>query len=132
GLFRWPVRAEPGLLRLGPPHKLSLPGAFCKLACSRDGRVIGSAQFQGAMVLHTDLPDQPVRLGPHNDVRFVAVSPDGQWVATGSFSGTGVKIWEAAGGRLVKELPLAASAVAFSPDGKWLATTAGNGCLWEV
>jgi WD40 repeat protein len=135
GLLRWPVQADaasPELLRVGPPHKLSVPGPICHVACSHDGRVIAVSQWDGGRVLHADRPDQPVRLGPHDDARYVAVSPDGRWVATGSHSRTGVKIWDAWSGELAKELPLDGSCVGFSPDGTWLATTGGGLRLWAV
>jgi WD40 repeat protein len=135
GLLRWPVRAEPASprsLRVGPPSRFTAPGSNCGLACDLGGRVIASAQFQGAIVVHADHPDQPVRLEPHDDVRHLAVSPDGRMVATGSFSGRGVKIWEARRGDLIKELPVDQSNVCFSPDGKWLVTTGGRPRLWAV
>jgi WD40 repeat protein len=66
-------------------------------------------------------------------VRYVAVSPDGRLVATGSHNGTKVKIWDTSDGSLVKELPVEyASFVRFSPDGKWLATSGGGCRLWVV
>ena len=66
-------------------------------------------------------------------MRYTAVSPDGQWAATGSHGYTKVKIWAVRTGTLVKELPLEmGSQVGFSPDGKWLATTGGGLSLWEV
>src|SRR5262249_46956764 len=60
---------------------------------------------------------------PQTDVRFVAVSPDGRWVATGSHSGGGVKVWEAATGRLVQSWPRDGLEMLahFSPDGRRLA-----------
>ncbi|MBI3408129.1 MAG: tetratricopeptide repeat protein [Planctomycetes bacterium] len=70
-----------------------------------------------------------MRLEPHDDARYVAVSPDGRWVATGSHNGTGVKIWEARSGAFVKELPVDMTRVGFSPDGKWLWTWLR---LWAV
>jgi WD40 repeat protein len=66
---------------------------------------------------------------------MVSVSHDGRWVATGSWWGTGAKVWDAATGRLIKDLVPTQSMVGvrFSPDGKWLATTAGGVCrLWAV
>ena len=136
GLFRWPVqsdKASPGLLRIGPPQKLSVPGPICHVAGSGDGRVIAVSQFQGGRVLHADRPDQPVPIGPHADARYVAVSRDGRWVVTGSHSGTAVKIWEARTGELVKELLVdGGSRVGFSPNGKWLATNGGGLRLWAV
>jgi eukaryotic-like serine/threonine-protein kinase len=130
GLLRWPIQAEPAspaLLRLGPPQKLSVPGSGAQVACSLDGQVIASAQFQSGLVLHAERPDQPVPLGPHDDVRYIAVSPDGRLVATGSQTRTGVKIWDAQSGKPVKELPADGSYVGFSPNGKWLIA---NGRLW--
>ncbi len=136
GLLRWPVQMDPasiGLVRVGPPQKLALPGSICEIALSQDGRVIASAQFQGGLVLHADHPNQPVRLSPHGDVRYIDVSPDGQWVATGSHNGTKVKIWEARTGQLMQTLPVeAGSRVAFSPDGQWLATSGEGARLWAV
>jgi eukaryotic-like serine/threonine-protein kinase len=136
GLLRWPVEtdhASPGLLRIGLPRKLPVPGPVCHIASSADGRVIAVSQFQGGRVLHSDRPDQPVSLGPHEDARYVAVSPDGRWVGTGSHIGTAVKIWVAQTGKLEKELLVdGGSRVGFSPDGKWLATTGGELRLWAV
>jgi tetratricopeptide (TPR) repeat protein len=60
-------------------------------------------------------------------VRYIAVSPDGRLVATGSHTRTGVKIWDAQSGKPVKELPADGSRVGFSPNGKWLMA---NGRLW--
>jgi WD40 repeat protein len=136
GLFRWPVQGDPasaGLVRIGPPHKLSLPGSDCQIAISGDGRVIASAQYAGGLVLHSDHPDQPVRLSGHRDVRSIGVSRDGQWVATGSHNGTKVKIWQAETGHLTTTLPVETGSLAtFSPDGRWLATSADGGRLWAV
>jgi eukaryotic-like serine/threonine-protein kinase len=131
GLFSWPIDTKPGsgTLRLGPGQKIPLPSADARFAQSRDGRVLASAQFDGALVLHADQPDQPIKLKPHGDVRNVAVSPDGRWVATGRFSLPGsVKLWEVAGKnqtvtyRPVRELmiPFGCCRPAFSPDGKCL------------
>jgi hypothetical protein len=90
---------------------------------SRDGRVIAAATDTTVLVLHADRPRQTVRLGPHPDVRCLAVSPDGRFVATASFGGPhGIKVWEAASGRQVTELlpGLGHMVVGFTPDGKHL------------
>ena len=105
------------------------------MAQSLDGRVIVSAQLDGAFLLRADHPEQPLQLRPHGDVRYVAVSPDGKWAATGSHGPSlVVKIWEVDTGKLVKTLRTGGgSRVAFSPDGQWLATgTAAEYCIWEV
>jgi serine/threonine protein kinase/WD40 repeat protein len=138
GLFRWPIQPDPvsaGLVRIGPPQRLPLPPVWAGIGCTPDGRVVASAQFWGALVWRRDRPGQPIRLAPHEDARYVSVSPDGRWVATGSHGHGGVKVWDAATGRRVVDLipptPLRVQ-VGFSPDGKWLATH-GNVCrLWAV
>ena len=56
GLWRWPLQAEaisPGLMHVGPPQRLPVPGTSLGIARSRDGRVIASTQQWGAYVLHT-------------------------------------------------------------------------------
>ena len=68
----------------------------------------------------------------HSDwVRSVAISPDGQLLASGSSDKT-IKIWNLGSGRLLRTLtghsdPV--GSVAFSPDGQLLAS--GGGC-WSL
>ena len=130
GLFRRPIRRDPatGVVHVGAPEKLPVPGAAAAFAQSADGRVLASAQFQGAVVLHADQPDRLIPLGPQTDVRHVAVSPYGQWVATGGFGHPGgAMVWEAQTGRLEKDMSDIGCfcQVVFSPDGKRLLTCAG-------
>jgi len=129
GLFRRTIRRDQatGLLQVGAPEKLPVAGVPNMIAQSRDGRVLASAQFQGAVVWHADQPDRLIKLGPHADARNVTVSPDGQWVATGGFGAPGgAKVWEARTGKPVKDLPVGSNCyVVFSPDGKRLLTNAG-------
>jgi WD40 repeat protein len=138
GIFRWPLRPDPasaGVLRLGPPRRLRLPGtAGTQIACSADGRVVASAHRWGALVLDDERPDRPVRLEPQEDARAVALSPDGRWVATGSQTGGGVKVWDARTGEVVRELIPQEDGVrvGFSPDGHWLATRGSGLRLWAV
>jgi len=134
GLRRWPVRIDsmsPECIRLGPPQKLSVPGSIFDLAVSKDGKIIGSAQSNGAFVLHTDRPKYPIRLTPHPDARYVAASPDGKWMATGSHAGS-TRIWDAENGKLIKDLAGAGWRVNVSPNGKWLGTVLGGFRLWVV
>jgi WD40 repeat protein len=131
GLLRWPVCADPaapGLLRIGPPRLLSLFGDAGNVSSSRDGRVIATAGLhQGALILHSDRLDAPIHL-VHGDVWSVGVSPDGRFVATGCQHAAGVKIWDAATGKLLRDLfPQEIGCFAhFSPDGRWLSIGCGG------
>jgi hypothetical protein len=79
-------------------------------------------------------PDRTIHLGPLDDCRCAAVSPDGQWLATGSHIATkGAQVWRIRDAAKVAELPIDyGTDVRFSPDGRWLMTTAEPCRLWTV
>src|SRR5438552_4038282 len=84
-LLRFSIQADsaaPEVLRIGKAQKLPFPGNNGAIASSRDGRVVAQAQpFQdGGLVRHPDLPEPPIKLSPHEDVRYIDVSPDGRLV----------------------------------------------------
>ncbi len=121
-------------IQIGPPQRTAaMPRSrYKRFGMSRDGQVVGVALGDGACVVHMDRPEQPILLGPHVDVRFVSVSPDGQYIATGSWI-EGAKVWDASTGKIVKDLPVGISCqVVFSPDGRWLGTSSEGGQLWRV
>ncbi len=125
GLFRWPIRADSGgTLIVGPPARIEAPESdrYMVVASSRDGRVIAATFANGPAVLHRDRPERPVWLGRQWDVRHMAVSPDGRWVAASSFwSDEGTRIYDAATGQPVARLPGGSSIrAAFSPDGRFV------------
>jgi WD40 repeat protein len=66
----------------------------------------------------------------------VAFSPDGQFLASGSWDTT-IKLWEVASGREVRTLTGHTGwvlSVAFSPDGQFLASGSGDKTikLWDI
>jgi WD40 repeat protein len=65
---------------------------------------------------------------PRPKVQFLSASPDGHWLATGTFEAyRGFSVWDARSGKLVKDWDWGSdAAVAFSPDGRWLLSTTGR------
>lgn len=136
GLHRWPITpaADDTGLQVGPPQELA-GGPLGPGRLSPDGRflVVRKNAYQALVfdLEHSGAP--PILLDGHAHLGFVAITPEGRWVATGSWQGAGVKIWDAQSGELVRELPIPGTAsVLFSPDGKWLVTSTGaDCCFWE-
>ena len=91
---------------------------------------------RGALLINPRSPLESKRLAPQQDVRHCSVSPNGEWVATGSHKSNtefGVTIWQAASGRPVAKLRVPGQCTpTFSPDGRWLLTNAGGCRLWRV
>jgi eukaryotic-like serine/threonine-protein kinase len=138
GLLRWPVQANgpTGGLRIGPPETLAAINNLDLHGASADGRVLAIPQkSEGALLWHR--PDRWLTLGPREDIRFCAVSPDGYWVATGNhnngMTGIGATVWDARTGRAIKDFHTAGIClVGFSPDNRWLLTRGGGFRLWRV
>ena len=133
GVQRWPVRLDSagGEFRIGPPHALPLPASDGGMAKDRQGHVVALADGNFAYVATSD---RTIHFGPLDDCRSVAVSPDGEWLVTGSHTGTfGVQVWRIRDRAKVAELPLfVGTKVDFSPDGRWLMTTSSPCRLWSV
>jgi tetratricopeptide (TPR) repeat protein len=133
GVWRWPIRFDPerAEYRIGPPHPLPLPGSNCWIDEDDSGRIVALADHQVVYVL---TPERELRVGPLDDCRAVAVSPGGEWLATGSHHGaSGAQVWRARDATPVAHLAIEGSVgVRFSPDGKWLMTTAPPCRLWAV
>jgi WD40 repeat protein len=108
--------------RVGPPLTVPRPliGAPFQLHC--DGRGEGALVVDRARQVIVFRPGErpwaPVVLRGHANVSYAALSPDGRYVATGTWRGAGVRVWAADTGRPVAALPAEGSAgVAFTPDG---------------
>jgi eukaryotic-like serine/threonine-protein kinase len=132
GVWQWPVRLDPhrGEFRLGPSRPLPLQSAGCELAADRLGWVVASAVMDSASVCTAD---RVIQLRSLQDVRSVAVSPDGQWVATGSHGRNGAQVFSVRDAKRVADLAIEGLVrVEFSPDGQWLMTTSPPCRLWKV
>jgi serine/threonine protein kinase/WD40 repeat protein len=133
GVKRWPIHLDVKHCEfaIGTSRPLRLPAGFCGIDVDRTGTLVASANHDYAYI---SSPLGTRRVGPLNDCRDVAVSPDGQWLATGQHNTShGAQVWRVSDLTKVTELPIEhGTAVVFSPDGKWLLTQASPCRLWEV
>jgi WD40 repeat protein/tetratricopeptide (TPR) repeat protein len=133
GMWRWPIHRDQKRceFQIGPPRRLtSFPPGDSGIATDRSGRIVALADHRLARVL---TPEGESQLGPLDDCRSVAVSPDGQWVATGSHGHGGAQVWRVRDAARVVELAIEGGVgVHFSPDGKCLMTSTPPCRLWEV
>jgi len=144
GLKIWPVLCEPSAengpprtLRIGPAKTLRSDFSLGRACLSADGQVlVAGAQTPrtSALVVPVDDPDRSVVLTDNQDFNSVALTADGCWMASGSFYGLGVKIWDTRSGAIVRELSdLGPAYIAFSPDGETLVTCHREAyAFWDV
>jgi tetratricopeptide (TPR) repeat protein len=84
-------------------------------------------------VAHVLTPEREFQVGPLEDCRGVAVSPGGEWLATGSHGINGAQVWRVGDATRVEHLEIQGLvSVHFSPDRKWLMTTSSPCRLWTV
>jgi hypothetical protein len=132
GVRRWPVRLDraQGEFQIGRPRQLPLPVGDCAIDGDRTGQIVALPDHDFAFVA---TPERTIHVGPLDDCRYVAVSPDGVWLATGSHTTKGAQVWRVGDGTKVAELPVDyGTGVCFSPDGRWLMTTSQSCRLWTV
>jgi serine/threonine protein kinase/WD40 repeat protein/Tfp pilus assembly protein PilF len=138
GLHRWPIRVAdlaPDLLRIGPPRR-AVRDVVKQFSGTPDGRLLAAAVSDlGGLVLRIDADVGNGPWLPHAGAVFAAISPNGRWVATSTWHGRGVAIWDAASGRQITRLlpEEMSTTVCFSPDGNWLvSSTPHEFCFWRV
>jgi len=131
GVRRWPVRVDSGRREflIGPPARLPLPASHCGIAADRSGQIVALANRD---FVYVATPERAFRVGPLDDCRYVAVSPGGEWLATGNHT-RGARVWRVADATAVEDFPVENRCnVVFSPDGNWMMTTAAPCRLWAV
>ena len=132
GVQRWPIQLDldRGEFRIGPPRRLALPAGLGAIDEDRTGRVVALAHKDEAYIAS---PERTIRVAPLDDCRYIAISPDGEWLATGSHGTGGVQVRRVADPTAMIELKSAEGGrMRFSPDGKWLMTGAAPCRLWTV
>lgn len=136
----WPARRDPDnphTLHVGPPRRLA-SAVHHALDATPDGKYCVVPRGSHAVVLERDRPEVRVELSPHTDVRYCAISPDGNCAATFSWLSDvrfpAVRIWDARSGDHLIDLPVQReTSGAFSPDGRYLATfTPPDAHVWDT
>jgi eukaryotic-like serine/threonine-protein kinase len=128
GLEQWPldiVTNETGVasVRFGQPTRLPATYKLERACLSPDGKVAFAAHGTGIRVVTLDGSAATYVLKGHPGAAFISLSPDGKWLASGTWKGQGVEVWDWAATNVVAKLDVRDSAdVAFSPDGRWLVT----------
>jgi WD40 repeat protein len=137
GIELWPIGLSANAIAvdLGPARQLaSLPRERAGLAA--DGRFVVAVHSADAelVAIELDHPEQPRRFTGHANASSVSISPNGKWFATGTWHGTGVKVWSTDTWKPIQELRVTGNAVcSFTPDDRWLVTSSGEECcLWSA
>jgi WD40 repeat protein/predicted Ser/Thr protein kinase len=132
GLTPWPiVRASGGKVELGPPGEPLFGSGNLLREQSRDGQRFVLGNNDDGVFLVGDLKQGIVATLPHPGVLSAALSPDGQWVATSSYTVPEAKIWSLPDGKWVRDLPSPGivGSLSFSPDGESLTLRSANGSV---
>ena len=136
GLFRWPLqlRLESGEWVIGPRETIGPRGQYLRSCLSADGRIFAAIQGDRCRLFDTETLAEIARTDLQSGLNQLALSPDGQWLATGLWHRNGVGIFNARTGKLIHTLPTpGSSTVAFTPDGHWVVTSSAGECrFWET
>ena len=105
------------------------------LAFSPDGRVLASGEYRMVKLWQRE-PNLPQFTLGADPVSAMATSADGKWIATAARDNV-IRIWDAASGKPVKELPghtATVSSLRFSPDNTKLASGSADKTIrvWDV
>jgi WD40 repeat protein len=126
GIGRWSTRwTGPTVLESSVREDLLNGAGWSALAFSAHGEWFAAANVRSnaAYVFDRTLTNRLAVLEPHPGVDSLALSPNGQWAATGSSADRRIKVWDTRAGSRVLDLPAGSSPrAAFTADGRWLAT----------
>jgi WD40 repeat protein len=114
--------------RLTGKELFTVPGDYWMLAFNADGGRLAASSTDGKVTLFDSLSGQKIiLLRPQNGPHFpsIAFSPDGKYLATGTFPEKTIKIWGVVSGNMIFERKEenAITSIAFSPNGRRLAWT---------
>ncbi len=106
---------------------------------SKSNSVITLCQWDGTSLkpLWENKPDQQAPLGPRSHgIKSLAFSPDGKHLVTGGVSNSIIRVWDAAGGKEIRQFTASGTqvgALAFAPIARAVASGSDDGglTLWD-
>jgi len=127
GLARWPFTLSKGAqgdaITFGSPERLCAGTPLGDGSLSDDGRWVATATLGAgsAVVYELSHPTNCFVFTNQPGVEFISLSPNGRWLAAGTWDGADVRVWAVPEHKLVCDLPLQGpTTVVFSPDNRWL------------
>jgi serine/threonine protein kinase/WD40 repeat protein len=117
-----------GNLQLGAPRTFPWPAPATRVARSDSGRTLAAVAESRGIAWVMDLDTNTIRAPRfrHTGAGYVALSSDGNWVATSGWHAAEARLWDAHSGRLVHEWPVQRATVAFTPDARTLVLGLGD------
>ncbi|HLH56681.1 MAG TPA: serine/threonine-protein kinase [Verrucomicrobiae bacterium] len=138
-LALWPIERQMGqaanLVRFGPRQTIRRGLDFRSGTLSSDDRWVAVANNTGASIAFYEIlnPTNAFALASHPATAYPSISQNGKWAASGTWKGSGVRVWDLQTRRFVCDLPTSDSArVCFSPDNRWLVTGGTNYGVWAI
>jgi WD40 repeat protein len=139
GLHRYSLTRDGDRLQIGPGAPVWPDRKFRPQGVDRHGRVVAGISLDYRFVLvATHRPDTPI-VSDNGPIVAAAVSPDGRRAAATVWAQDKVRVWDAADGRVVCDLPVPSQGYPFfSPDGRRLVTAGQseyrvwNTATWEL
>jgi WD40 repeat protein len=141
GWMRWPIVPERDgrSLRVGPGTVLrasDADGRSLRIDVAGTGQSLLLAAGDGGVdLVPLADPGKVRRLGIHDGLFGIVLSPDGRWAVSAALRAEPVSIWDVARGTLVRPLPHSGEypGATFSPDSRTLVTGVRTEfCFWEV
>jgi WD40 repeat protein len=130
GLTKWNFERVDGTngpaLRWGPPQSVVTSEARqfgqtrAALVANGTRVAVSGGDLRSVVLLPLSATDPVIRFTGRNSPHSYSLSPDGRWLATGTFHGQGPCIWDAQSGKLLQDLEIDNSRTCFSPDGRVL------------
>jgi signal transduction histidine kinase len=128
GVRRWPwlvtTNAEGKIsAQLGEPTLVPVPAEAkpIKVAIDHSGnRLLVGGNNGSAYLYDLEKETSPLVLSTQRGLDTLAFSPDGKRIATGTWDGVGVRIWDAFTGKRLQDIPSLDADVGYTADGQWL------------